>query len=253
MDFNAKLVVLNSKTNGKDKLFRTVQYGCKLLWYLLWKSRSNKDYIEKLKKIEAAMSSTRKVLRFAKTHEMLMSALNSIHNQDYFYRYILTLCNINQACYLILDNILWLNSIGTLNLKNKKPLNDWCNKFWLFSSILYLARDIHDLISIFQAFDEEMKRKNDPWQKYTLNEQSGAYTSAKSNVYKTQLLKKLRLILSNQKNIPLLLDTAKNVADIFLPLNSLDFIKLSPGAQGLLGLISSIISLMVVWDSKLKL
>jgi hypothetical protein len=41
---------------------RTVQYGCKLIWYLLWKNKSNKDYIEVLKKIESAMSNTRKGL-----------------------------------------------------------------------------------------------------------------------------------------------------------------------------------------------
>ena len=39
---------------------RTVQYGCKLIWYILWKYKNNKDYVEILKKIESTMSSTRK-------------------------------------------------------------------------------------------------------------------------------------------------------------------------------------------------
>ena len=63
MSFSSKLIALNSKTAGKDKIYRTIQYGCKLLWYLLWKNKSNKDYIDVLKKIEAAMSNTRKGLQ----------------------------------------------------------------------------------------------------------------------------------------------------------------------------------------------
>ncbi|RMZ93932.1 peroxisomal membrane 11B-like [Brachionus plicatilis] len=58
------------------------------------------------------------VLRFGKSHEMIINALNTIHLQDHFYRFVLTFCNINQACYLLLDNILWLNSIVVWDLLN---------------------------------------------------------------------------------------------------------------------------------------
>lgn len=101
-----------------------------------------------------------------------------------------------------------------------------------------------------------MKRQNDPLKKYRLDEQSGAYTSATKTTRSKEKLKGLNIlgiILSNKKNQPLLLDTVKNVADIFLPLSSLGYINLSPGIQGLLGLISSLLSLMCVWDSTLKL
>ncbi len=57
---SAQLVALNGKTNGKDKIYRTVQYACKLIWYILWKKKSSKQYIEILKRIESSMSSTRK-------------------------------------------------------------------------------------------------------------------------------------------------------------------------------------------------
>lgn len=185
-----------------------------------------------------------------------MNALNTIHLPDHFYRYVLTFCNLNQACYLILDNILWLNAIKVLKIKNKEKISIWCNKFWLFSSILYLSRDFHDLIGLFSLINERTKRQNDPLKKYRLDEQSGAYTSTTRTARTTEKLNGLnilRIILSNKKNLPLLLDTIKNVSDIFLPLSSLGFIKLSPGIQGLLGLISSLLSLMCVWDSTLKL
>lgn len=90
---------------------------------------------------------------------MIESALKTIHLDDDFLRYILTCCHINQACYLLMDNLLWLNSIGIINLNKKSTkINEWSNKFWLFSSILYLARDLHDLIGLIQSLDEDLKK-----------------------------------------------------------------------------------------------
>ena len=58
--FSTQLIQLNAKTAGKDKIYRTIQYGCKIFWYMLWKSNTNKEYIEILKKIESSMSNTRR-------------------------------------------------------------------------------------------------------------------------------------------------------------------------------------------------
>ena len=59
-NLSAQIIALNNKTNGKDKIYRTIQYFSKFAWYVLWKTKSNKDYIEILKKLETAMSTTRK-------------------------------------------------------------------------------------------------------------------------------------------------------------------------------------------------
>ena len=193
---------------------------------------------------------------------MIDAALNSIHIDDYFLRIILTSCNLNQACYLLLDNMMWLNSVGVIDLKKKlKSMSDWSNKFWLFSTILYLARDFHDLLGILQIEEENEtnSKKYDPVNRYTWNESSGAYTknaSAKSGL-STRLLrrifKKIRILIFNKKYHPLLLDTIKNIFDIFLPLSSLNYVKMSPGMQGLCGLVSSLMSILIIWDPKYKL
>ena len=193
---------------------------------------------------------------------MVDAALSSIHIDDYFLRVIITSCNLNQACYLLLDNLLWLNTVGVIELKRKlKPMNEWSNKFWLFSTILYLARDFHDLIGILQneAEKEINSKQNDPVNRYTWNETSGAYTTnlaSRSNIpgqIMRRILKKIRILLCNKNYHPLLIDTLKNVFDLFLPLSSLDFVKISPGMQGLCGLVSSLLSLLVIWEPKYKL
>jgi peroxin-11B len=195
---------------------------------------------------------------------MIENALKSINLQDDFYRIIITSCHINQGCYLLMDNLLWLNSmqITILNPNTSKEMNKWSNKFWLFSNILMLARDIHDLLGILFIQEESIAQKSqsDLINKYSLNQNSGAYTSntrrpfyVSPKLLLIKIIKKLRRVLMDKKNRPLLLDTTKNVFDIFLPLSSLEFVKISPGTQGLCGLVSSLISLIVVFDSKYKL
>ena len=193
---------------------------------------------------------------------MIEAALKNIHIEDHFLRYTLTSSNLNQALYLLLDNTLWLESIGIVELKNKESLLQYSNKFWLFSTLLSLARDIHDLFGIIQNDELIQKQQHDlsPISKYTLNEKSGAYTSSLKNK-KTisarrlvvRILKIISIVCFNKRNHPLLLDTLKNCFDILLPLNSLKFVNLSPGMQGLCGLISSLIGLITIWDTKLKL
>jgi peroxin-11B len=193
------------------------------------------------------MSSTRKVLRLAKSHDMLEASLKSIHLDNPFLRVFITFTNINQACYLVLDNLLWLNSMGVVNLKEKATIiNEWSNKFWLFSSILYLGRDLNDLFALVQ------KEKLNSDSKKTMNHHVQKGTRRNQRMI-NRLLKFATIIILNKQNHQLLIDTIKNVFDIVLPLSTLNYIKTSAGTQGLCGLISSLLSLLVVWDARYKL
>lgn len=193
---------------------------------------------------------------------MIESALKNIHTDDNFLRYILTTSNLNQALYILLDNALWFNNIGVVQLKNKEKLVKYSNKFWMCSILLSLARDVHDLIGIIIQNEELIQNQEYDLSvnKYTLNKTSGAYTSnlkKKNSMSIKKILVRFLQIASmicfNKKYYPLLLDTFKNIFDIFLPMSNLNFLNMSPGKQGLCGFISSIISLTILWDSRLKL
>jgi len=192
---------------------------------------------------------------------MIESALKNIHIDDNFLRYILTASNLNQALYLLLDNTLWLNSIGVIELKNKEKLDNYSNKFWMFSTLLSLARDINDLIGIIIQNEELIKNHEFDFSinRYTLNKTSGAYTSnfkkANSMTFKKIVLRlfKITMMCFNKKYHSLLLDTIKNIFDIVLPMSNLKFLNVSPGIEGLCGLVSSMISLIILWNSKFKL
>lgn len=196
-------------------------------------------------------------MRLGKSHDHFELILNSKNIDDYYLRQILTLYNLNQAIYMVLDNFIWLNSMGVVNMKHREAqINTLSNKFWLLSTLMCLIRDAYDLRKVI--LNELMKLNSQD--RYTLNEH-GAYTpsifhSSSSLSTKKILLKLvhlLRLICSNKRYHPLLLDTIKNSFDLCLPLTSLKYLNLSPGMQGLCGLISSLISVLVIWDSNYKL
>lgn len=211
-----------------------------------------------------------KVLRLGRSHEMLESALKTIHMQDHFLRYVTTTSNLSQACYLVMDNLLWLHSIGLVKLPERRvrEFSEWSNKFWLYSSILYLARDLHDYIDLVQTCSstERDRARTDPTRRYQRDEHSGVYTSGGSSPssssssssslsdrHRRRLLKQIAAVLMNRRNVPLHLDTIKNLFDVVLPLASLNYINVSPGVQGVCGLVSSLISLLIVWDGQYKL
>lgn len=169
---------------------------------------------------------------------MLESARRTIHIEDDFLRYILTATSLNNGCYLLLDNVLLLENLGFFKLKNSPKVNEWCTKFWLATSILALSRDLYDIVNQIDI------------NRLRLKEQGRNNRNKNSNKLRF-VLTHLKLLFSTNPN--LMLDTTKNAFDIFLPLSFLKFIELSPGTQGAVGLISSLLTIVSIWDSRYKL
>ena len=174
---------------------------------------------------------------------MIESARKTIHIEDDFLRYILTATSLNQACYLFFDNLLLLENMGFFKLKNSSKFNEWCTKFWLMTSILSLARDLYDIINQIESNRLRLKQQNH-------HKSNNNNKNIKFNRLGT-VLNHLRLLFITNPN--LMLDTTKNLFDIFLPLSFLKYVNLSPGTQGAVGLISSLLNIISIWDSKYKL
>lgn len=182
---------------------------------------------------------------------MLESALKTIHLDDDFLRYVLTASSINQGLYLVLDNALLLHSLGVIKLKRYEQLNEWSNKFWLFSTILCLARDIYEL---HNQLDANLARLKEQRTSFRLSNGNIVSSNDANNIKRNKIkfiLKQLNLLLISNPNLTL--DTIKNLFDIVLPLSFLKFINVSAGTQGFCGVVSSLLGLLVVWDSKYKL
>lgn len=154
-----------------------------------------------------------------------MSSFNSFHINDPIDRLTISLSKISLSIHLFLDHLIWLSSSGfMINNHSNSNLVKNSNRFWLFSILLILCRNVYNFLKEFQTkamtkFSNQIDRFN--------------------NFVKAHK--------------PILLDFVKNFCDLWIPLNSLGFIKLSPGTVGFLGTLSSLLAILQMLDPTCRL
>ncbi|XP_033749363.1 peroxisomal membrane protein 11B-like [Pecten maximus] len=242
LDLATHIIKFGGQANGRDKLFRLIQYGSKLVWWHLHQNTRGPELVEKLKKLESSLSMTRKLLRMGKSLDFMMAALKSVHIKDTVLRLTITMSKLNQACFLLFDHIIYAHNVGLIKTDKKK----WSNisaRFWVFSLILNLSRNAYDLLNIIQ---EEMKQRQEKHGQQVNGDTSHSRRTSYS--HNTNIVGKIIM-----QNKPVVLDLVKNLADLVLPLSTLGKVNASAGTQGFLGLISSAAGIATVWDTSLKL
>ncbi|XP_013406692.1 peroxisomal membrane protein 11B-like [Lingula anatina] len=188
---------------------------------------------------------TWEVLRFGKSFDLLHSSLSTIHISDTVLRLTITLSHINQALYLLVDHIVWASKIGLIETQ-RKYWSKLSARFWLVSLILNLTRNIYDISNLVQ---EEQKHLHQ-WDKRSQYKNGiGGYKDIERKTPTSMEIFQKCL----RENHPVAIDTAKNFCDLLLPLSSLGFVKTSKGLQGILGMISSYLSILTIWNPDLKL
>ncbi|XP_077989540.1 peroxisomal membrane protein 11B-like [Glandiceps talaboti] len=254
MDIVSAIVKLNAQTSGRDKVCRFFQYGSKFTWSSLKGLGKDEELVLKIKNLENTLSATRKLLRFGKSFDLIQETLKTIHLPDIFLRVTITLAKLNQAIYLLVDHALWAEKTGLLQL-DKKYYRKLSARFWLVTLILSLARNLYEILLLVKTMFRLYKSKKSDDSGSNNNQRNCYVTSGGATVdsISAGVLQVSLVRRCLQDNPPLALDTLKNCADIFLPLSSLGYIRLSSALQGILGMISSVIGVMTVWNSDYKL
>jgi len=240
MELVAHIVKFNSQTAGRDKLCRAVQYSSKLIYSHLQKAGLSHTLVEKLKILESQLSSTRKVLRIGKSVDMVQGAWRSSSLPNTILRHTLTLSKLNQACYLLLDHLVWLGKIGLVKADVKK----WGllqAKFWLVTLMLNLFRDLYDISNLICRAMLQQKKVH-----IEINHNE----AVRCDVRKSKVAAFTRCV---RENAPLTLDIAKNLLDLVLPLSILEYIQTTPATQGLAGTLSSLLAITVLFKPALKM
>ena len=165
-------------------------------------------------------------------------------------RVTITLSKLNQALYLFIDHIIWAHRVGIVKIDNKY-YSDLSSRFWLATLILNLSRDLYQIAVLLEDTAKqnrllEKERQLEQTSNGTRAYADGPVTSSGKITY-SDFMECLR------ENPQVTLDTVKNGTDLFLPLSSLGYVDISPGLVGLFGLISSVVGVVTVWNSKLKL
>lgn len=247
-------------------LFRLIQYLCRAIWDSLQQNELNIELIEKLKAVEYILSSFRKrkfnlskrghstrkksknlffslilVLRFGKCLDVFYSSFKSIHYPDLTIRLTLTLSKISQALYLFADHFIWLARSGLFRTIDLKKWNQAANRYWLFSIVMNLARDLYEITKIIDLRTRQSKFDGLRTRNCQINSVRDLATAS------------LRTYSCLYEHKGLLVDTIKNSCDFFIPLTALGYAKLSPRTIGILGVVSSLAGLVVVLQPQTKL
>jgi len=171
--------------------------------------------------------------------DLLQGAVRSMQLDSIIYKMTLTLSKINQAAYLAVDHLIWAGKIGLADTDTKK----WAKvsaRFWLVTIFFNLVRNLYDIYLIVAKYMALQRRRA----KQSMNGNANYGPTER----KESILKKCVI-----ENKPVVADVIKNVADVTLPLSSLGYLNTTPGFQGVMGILSSIIGIMVVWNPLYKL
>ncbi|KAK2710471.1 peroxisomal membrane protein 11B-like isoform X1 [Artemia franciscana] len=241
---------LNSSVIGKDRLIRLFQYGSKLLWYILEQRKYSPSIISKLKNLEYHFGTFRKLLRFGKFLEAIKGAWITLHCADVIYKVLLTLSKLAQAVFLFADHILWIGRVGLVKVK-KSRWSTLSTRCWLYAILLNLARDIYE-IHLASTYVRRTSNRSVSWP------HQGHFLPYINDPSAQRIMEPLlnttnyaKLLARSRPDVAI--DLLKNLCDVFIPLTSQGYTKLSAGVIGGLGVISSLAGLLTVVDSRFKL
>ena len=172
-----------------------------------------------------------------KSLDMLQGAFRNLSEPGTLIRFCLVVAKVNQAIYLLVDHYVWMTKTGLVKA-NSKELAKLAAKFWLVTLLANLVRNLYDIVNIV-AHEKQRHRLAIDKRNGDVREVEGV---ANGNVTGTHQVAGINAVTSVLK-----------IADLFLPLSSLKYIGISDGTQGILGMISSYMGILTVWDPTLKM
>jgi len=158
-DYLDQLCVYATTTNGRDKLFRLVQYECKLLKWLL--AGSSKETLDILSQLGSAMSMSRNALRFFREWPQFKTFVASLdaNSKLGLEGFLDSTAKLAFFFYLSFDHFMFAAKIGLWKPtpRAKYLMNQLTEGSWLIECI---ATVLHRYIKIGQLRDTENAVRN---------------------------------------------------------------------------------------------
>ncbi|XP_028678995.1 peroxisomal membrane protein 11A isoform X2 [Erpetoichthys calabaricus] len=238
---------LSSQSRGRDRMLRTTQYACTLLKYLLQNNSTQKELLKKLHNLESNMSTGRKLFRLGNMVDSIGGVQKALQLPNPEVRLLLVASCLVRTLYIICDNLLWARSIRVINSINKEKWSLLATQFYFISLIMGLVRDIYEL---YQAMKQDARGQQ-------LQKKIGQHISEGPDVACVGVFRLEHFLIllyhSLKKNPPLLLDSVKNVCDLFIPMDRLGIYKTNSGVVGMCGLASSLFGILTMLKPSLRL
>jgi len=161
MELGQKAVNFLATTRGRDKLFRTLQYFCRMLSGLLRTRLASTA--DRSSKLSASMGITRKVLRFGLPLDLMLQIIRRYQaggNQGL--GWVRSLSQFFGALYFLSDHILYAYKIGLMVERPKSSIvsatDVFNNLVWLLEDVLCIVADAIDVHNV-QLKLQEMRDK----------------------------------------------------------------------------------------------
>ncbi|KAI5087487.1 peroxisomal membrane protein 11B [Silurus meridionalis] len=244
-------VRFSAQSQARERVFRAAQYACTLLGYTLHKGGAAAELISTIKQLEAHLSLSRKLMRLGNSAEALEAAKRAIHLSDCVLRLCITVSHLNRVMYFICDNLLWAGKTGLLPRLDQDKWSQRSFRYYLFALILNLTRDVYEIHGLMER---ERRTSKAHLSGAVENDESSSSTPRCASVFSARIQQQLRLLSAVlRSNPPLLLDTLKNLCDVFIPLDKLGLYPTGAGFVGACGLTSSLLSILTLLHPWLKL
>lgn len=182
------------------------------------------------------------MLRFGKSVEVFYGVLKTIHYSDAWLAFTLTVNKICQSIFLLTDHIIWLSRSGLVKNIDTTKWTQRSNKYWLISLVMGIVRDVYEINRVVASFSSYKNLSTCI---------TSSLVSIRTSKDASVCLASLFDFLITYKHLTI--DTVKNCCDLFIPLSSMGYVKVSPRVIGLLGMVSSIAGLIVILNPQCKL
>ncbi|CAF3016466.1 unnamed protein product [Rotaria sp. Silwood2] len=225
-----EVIRFTSRTAGRDKIYRIIQYASRFIaWYCIKKRRvvNVERLIELFQNLESVMSLTRKGMRLGRFVDYVKSVLESFHIRNKRIGTLFGLIAVCQSLFMLFDNLLLLHRFKIIYFKYPQHLQQYLNQVWLLWLSLALTRDYNEMQASFAVGQHNHQQKQDK-----------------------SLMRRATIFWTNK---PLVIDTFKNLCDLYIPLSNLNIVRANNGLQGLAGTIASILGFLQLWDKTYQL
>lgn len=213
----SKFIKFIDSTPKREKCFRLVAYLSRFLSYYLQRQGFSLETVNKFKDLKAHATMIRKAMRFLKPLNHLQTALKTFDNKlmDNVLQSTTVIRNLAYAGYLTLDSITWFKMLGFIDKKKYASIPTWASRFWGLGLIAGLVNSVRS---------------------YRINRAKLAVADEKTDIAAVNA----KIYQAKRKLV-------WDLLDLFICLNTLNYLHFTEGDVGFAGTITSIMGLKDLW------
>ncbi|XP_076455647.1 peroxisomal membrane protein 11B-like [Babylonia areolata] len=218
------IVKFNSHSQARDKIYRTVQYGSRLVLWYLTRQTERGTVEEKLKKLEAALALSRKLFRMGNSLDLGHKALDALSMPDPVLRRLAVTAHTLKALWLLLDHAIWCGKIQIVKIDVAR-WSKWSAWAWLIGLAASTTFDVIKLHRLQLKLD--------------------SIALEMDSAGRSDLADQVKVEMHTMR-----LNFWRDFCDLFIPLSALQYAN--PGLGALCGLASSLIGFQLEWERHIQ-